>query len=110
MESTASSDEVIKRNFKIYAINESHKSLGARTRVVLDWKKEGGVLLLGYEMFRLLSLKKMSTGKKQKMDVQEMTKREEESYTGIYEALVDPGPDVVVCDEGHRIKNACEYY
>lgn len=104
-----SSSDVIQRNFRIFAINESHKSLGARTRVVLDWKKEGGVLLLGYEMFRLLSLKKMSTGKKQKMnDVHEMTRREEESYTGIYEALVDPGPCVVICDEGHRIKNACK--
>lgn len=103
-----SSSDVIKRNFKIFAINESHKSLGARTRVVLDWKNEGGVLLLGYEMFRLLSLKKMTTGKKQKMD-QEMTKKEDESYTGIFEALVDPGPCVVICDEGHRIKNACEF-
>lgn len=104
-----STSGVIRRTFKIFAINESHKSLGARTRVVLDWKKEGGVLLLGYEMFRLLSLKKMSTGKKQKFDMQEMTKREEESYTGIYEALVDPGPCVVICDEGHRIKNACKF-
>lgn len=107
---TISTSDVIKRNFKIFAINESHKSLGARTRVVLNWKNEGGVLLLGYEMFRLLSLKKMSTGKKQKLEnIQEMTKREEESYTGIYEALVDPGPCVVVCDEGHRIKNACKF-
>lgn len=103
------SGDAIARKFRIFAINESHKSLGARTKVVQDWNKDGGVLLLGYEMFRLLSLKKMSTGKKQKLcDVQEMTKREEESYTGIYEALVDPGPDVVICDEGHRIKNACK--
>lgn len=55
------------------------------------WQKTGGVLLIGYEMFRNLS------GTNNKM---RKTMKEE-----VLRCLIDPGPDVIVCDEGHLLKN-----
>lgn len=56
-----------------------------------NWQRTGGVLIIGYEMFRNLT----STGKKMRKAMQEAVMR----------ALVDPGADLVVCDEGHLLKN-----
>ena len=36
----------------------SCRSTVARAKVVGDWSRDGGVLLMGYEMYRLLSMKK----------------------------------------------------
>ena len=38
----------------------------SRARVVEDWSRDGGVLLMGYEMYRLLSLKKSFVGGKKR--------------------------------------------
>ncbi|XP_028908449.1 helicase ARIP4 [Ornithorhynchus anatinus] len=102
------------RFFKVHILNDEHKTTAARAKVVADWVTEGGVLLMGYEMYRLLSLKKsFATGRKKKtkkpagpviIDLDEED-RQQELLKGIEKALARPGPDVVICDEGHRIKN-----
>lgn len=103
--------EVRPRNFKLFVLNDTHKTLNARSKVILDWAKEGGVLLIGYELYRLLSLKKMTKrrGRKTARDP-ETEEREAEEHKKLLDemhaALVKPGPDLIVCDEGHRIKNS----
>ncbi|XP_013861632.1 helicase ARIP4 [Austrofundulus limnaeus] len=102
------------RTFKVHILNDEHKTTVARAKVVEEWSRDGGVLLMGYEMYRLLSMKKSFVmGKKRKtkkpvgpviIDLDEED-RQQELMKGIEKAIVRPGPDVVICDEGHRIKN-----
>ncbi|XP_075893334.1 helicase ARIP4 [Nelusetta ayraudi] len=105
---------VMGRSFKVHILNDEHKTTVARAKVVEEWSKDGGVLLMGYEMYRLLSMKKSFVmGKKRKskkpmgpviIDLDEED-RQQELMKGIERAIARPGPDVVICDEGHRIKN-----
>uniref|UniRef100_A0A3Q2Q5B1 RAD54 like 2 n=1 Tax=Fundulus heteroclitus TaxID=8078 RepID=A0A3Q2Q5B1_FUNHE len=102
------------RAFKVHILNDEHKTTMARAKVVEEWSRDGGVLLMGYEMYRLLSMKKSFVmGKKRKtkkpagpviIDLDEED-RQQELMKGIEKAITRPGPDVVICDEGHRIKN-----
>ncbi|XP_061910473.1 helicase ARIP4-like isoform X2 [Entelurus aequoreus] len=102
------------RAFKVHILNDEHKNTTSRAKVVENWARDGGVLLMGYEMYRLLSLKKnFVSGRKKKskktagpvvIDLNEED-RQQKLLKGIERALARPGPDVVICDEGHRIKN-----
>ncbi|XP_065167322.1 transcriptional regulator ATRX homolog isoform X2 [Atheta coriaria] len=77
--------------FEVYNLVALKQNNG-RASATMDWHKYGGVMVLGYDMFRNLSnetSKRMS--KKMRLDFQK--------------ALVDPGADLVVCDEGHLLKN-----
>lgn len=103
--------EVRPRNFKLFVLNDTHKTLNARSKVVLDWAREGGVLLMGYELYRLLSMKKMTKRRSRKAardpEVEEKEAEEQKKLLDeMHSALVKPGPDLIVCDEGHRIKNS----
>ncbi|XP_072223994.1 helicase ARIP4-like isoform X2 [Leuresthes tenuis] len=105
---------VTPRTFRVHILNDEHKNTATRARVVEDWARDGGVLLMGYEMYRLLSLKKsFVAGRKKRSkktagpDVIDLDEedRQQELLKGVEKALAHPGPDVVICDEGHRIKN-----
>ncbi|XP_058415756.1 helicase ARIP4 isoform X5 [Diceros bicornis minor] len=113
-------EEVQPRFFKVHILNDEHKTMAARAKVMADWVSEGGVLLMGYEMYRLLTLKKsfaMGRPKKTKKrshpviidldeeDRQQEFRRDPLPSLEFEKALCRPGPDVVICDEGHRIKN-----
>lgn len=53
-----------KRPFKVYLINDTAKTIKQRTDIILNWKNNGGVLLIGYEMFRALVSPKNNLSKK----------------------------------------------
>ena len=99
------------RNFEVYLLNDTAKNLEQRAKVIFKWKDNGGVLLMGYELFRMLATKKQRRKRKKKANSHICIDLEEEdleksNLEEIQKVLINPGPDLVVCDEGHRIKNA----
>ncbi|XP_030037520.2 transcriptional regulator ATRX homolog isoform X1 [Manduca sexta] len=69
-----------------------HKQNTDRASQLGQWFECGGVCVLGYEMFRNLSADNVKKFRKKMLKI-------------FQESLVDPGPDLVVCDEGHLLKN-----
>jgi hypothetical protein len=104
--------EIRSRHFRLHILNDSHKTMTARAKVIQEWQSNGGVLLIGYELYRQLSLKKPNKAKRKRgqpfkdtVDVEEEDKNKG-LLDEMHSALVNPGPDLVICDEGHRIKNS----
>ncbi|KAG7244913.1 hypothetical protein INR49_024310 [Caranx melampygus] len=62
-----------------------------RAYALQRWQEMGGVMIIGYEMYRNLTQGRNIKSKKLKETFQR--------------TLVDPGPDMVICDEGHILKN-----
>lgn len=75
-------DGTRKRNFSVYAISDARMNESERIKLINQWAESVGIMFIGYEMFRHLAKEPL-----------------------VYKALIRPGPDLVVCDEGHRIKN-----
>uniref|UniRef100_A0A158Q801 Helicase ARIP4 n=1 Tax=Elaeophora elaphi TaxID=1147741 RepID=A0A158Q801_9BILA len=100
------------RPFIVWLLGDAVKTNEQRTELLQKWHTEGGVLLIGYDMFRLLvqmKPKKRITGRPSKKteEIVDLEKEELDAMAlcAAREALLNPGPDLVVCDEGHRIKN-----
>lgn len=73
----ASHGEVRCRTFNLHVLNDSHKTLAARAKVIREWNMNGGVLLIGYEQYRLLSLRRHPRSRKK--DVQKIAAEDEKS-------------------------------
>ncbi|KAF0700328.1 Aste57867_9141 [Aphanomyces stellatus] len=102
--------------FQMETHNSYKSNTAARIQVLEEWKATGGVLIMGYEMFRLLLnpsrvisepcldvVTHVSTGVLQVADKkQQLVDRQ---LRQVMSLLCAPGPDLVALDEGHRIKD-----
>ena len=75
----------------VYEINKL-KQNADRANKLMEWHNDGGIMILSYEMFRNLT---NDTGNRLRKKIKE----------SLQTSLVDPGPDLVICDEGHLLKN-----
>lgn len=44
------------RNFTVYQLSDNYKTTITRAKVIGEWNQNGGVLLMGYELYRILAM------------------------------------------------------
>ena len=88
------------RDFQIFVLNDSLKNLHQRAGVIGNWKKSGGVLLMGYELYRQLANKKPRK-KRQKANSFECVDLEEEDKN---RGLLNGEQDCLYCLPYNRVQ------
>ncbi|CAB3257167.1 unnamed protein product [Arctia plantaginis] len=85
----------VTNQIKVFELSKLKKTY-ERAYQLEDWYNGGGIFIIGYELFRSLSTLDPLLD-----DVRPTI------INKIRTALLDPGPDIIVCDEGHLLKNDC---
>lgn len=89
------------RRIGLHTLESSReKKMSDRVHVVKRWHKRGGILIMGYELYRLLVLQ--SSGEEK---IAAGNQKYAHLIKQVYACLSDPGPDLIVLDEGHRVRN-----
>jgi hypothetical protein len=71
--------------------------LPERLQTIAGWYEDGGVLVVGYEMFRALIENKKPKTREAALS--------EEQHEQVKEQLLK-GPNIIIADEAHKMKNA----
>ncbi|VDK66140.1 unnamed protein product [Onchocerca ochengi] len=88
---------------------DSLKDYNSRRLALQNWfeNDEPSVMIIGYDMFRILTQGDNDKGKK-RVDGMKKTaknKRLTKLQPDFRKFLQDPGPDLIICDEAHKLKN-----
>lgn len=93
---------------------DSFKGDNDRLICLKNWhsSKKPSVMIIGYDMFRILTQcdedRKRVSKLKQTQKPKKISKKQKrflELQNEFRKYLQDPGPDLVICDEGHKLKN-----
>ncbi|VDM07827.1 unnamed protein product [Wuchereria bancrofti] len=87
---------------------DSLKDYTSRRLALQNWfeNDEPSVMIIGYDMFRILTQADGDKGKK-RIDGMKKTKNKRlaKLQPDFRKFLQDPGPDLIICDEAHKLKN-----
>jgi SNF2 family DNA or RNA helicase len=99
-----------RNDFPVYQLWHC-KTVSQRLETLQDWHDVGGVMVMGYDMFRNLVTpsKKLTDAQKEKekdkAKEKDKEKEKEKDKEEFRRLLLDPGPDLVIADEAHLIKS-----
>lgn len=82
------------KGIRVHKIYQARGSMEERKEYLRRWHKRGGIGIIHYDAFRLL------------VDPKGKHPMLEDDRRAIKKTLLDPGPDIVICDEGHLLKNS----